>query len=238
MKTIYVIIPAAGRSERMGGDIPKILMNVSGLPVIIRTLKAFDEYDDGEYKMRAVVVTGEALIDDIRTLIARHGILCVEDVIEGGDTRTASVACGVRHLTDKGITDDSIVFIHDGARCMLDAGTIRSCIDALGKCDVCAAAVPAKNTIKITGDMIDGLPVVKSTPDRSHLMEIQTPQCFRFGALTRSYRYASENNITATDDTALAEMLGYRVCLCRGSYSNIKITTPEDIMIAEILTRQ
>jgi len=237
-KTIYVIIPAAGRSERMGGSVPKIMMDLAGIPVIIRTLRAFEDFSYNDYVMRTVVVTGRSLTGGIRALIAEYGITCVEDVIEGGATRTESVGRGVSYLRDLGIGDSSIVFIHDGARCLIDQDTLHSCADALTRCDVCAAAVPAKNTIKITGDTEDGLPVVESTPDRDRLMEIQTPQCFRFNVLSKAYRYAEDNNITATDDTALAELLGYKVCLCRGSYSNIKITTPEDIRIAEALIRQ
>ncbi len=237
-KTVYVIIPAAGRSERMGGSVPKIMMDLAGIPVIIRTLIAFEEYDDADYVMKAVLVTGTTLTGDIRDLIGKYGITCVEDVIEGGATRTESVGRGVSYLRNLGLIDSSIVFIHDGARCLIDQDTLHSCVDALTRCDVCAAAVPAKNTIKITGNTEDGLPVVESTPDRSRLMEIQTPQCFRFNVLSEAYRYAEDNDITATDDTALAELLGYKVCLCKGSYSNIKITTPEDIRIAEALIRQ
>ena len=233
-KTVYVIIPSAGRSVRMGSDIPKILMEIAGVPVIIRTLQAFDRFAEDGILVKAVVVTSSSLIEPIRDLVSQYDVGCVLSVIEGGATRTESVSRGVAAL-ERVCSPEDIVFVHDGARCLVDNDTLTACLDAMDICDVCAAAVPVKSTVKQIEECDKGLPLVVSTPDRSTLMEVQTPQCFHYGIIDRCCRYASENNVTATDDTALAEALGYKVHMCRGSYSNIKITTPEDIKIAEAL---
>ncbi len=235
-KTIYVIIPAAGKSVRMGGPVPKILMKICDVPVIIRTLRAFDK-PAGGYEFKAVVVTGESLISEVEDLVREFGISCVSAIIKGGATRTESVSLGVAHL--KGIcSPDDIVFVHDGARCLIDQATISDCVDSMSVHDVCVASVPVKSTIKITRRADDGEMIVDNTPDRDCLAEVQTPQCFRYGILDECCRYAMENDVTATDDTALAEMLGYEVYLTKGSYFNIKITTTEDIPIAEEIIRQ
>ena len=236
MSTIHVIIPAAGKSVRMGGPVPKILMEVSGVPVIIRTLQAFDK-DWGEYTIRAVVVTGESLIDEVEALIKQYKISCVAAVVKGGDSRTESVALGVKAL-DGICGEDDIVFVHDGARCLVDEDTISDCISTMQKHNVCVASVPVKSTIKTIGITAAGEQKVISTPDRGSLAEVQTPQCFRYGIIKKCCEYAIENDVVATDDTALAEMLGYSVYLTRGSYSNIKITTTEDIPLAEEIIRR
>lgn len=234
-KTVYVIIPAAGKSVRMGGPVPKILMQVAGIPVIIRTLMAFDSCS-GNVEFKAVVVTGESLIDEVKDLVLSNGISCVIDVIKGGSTRTESVSLGVERLKDI-CKDDDVVFVHDGARCLVDEETIMRCAASMNVNDVCVASVPVKSTIKISRTDDRGEKIVSSTPDRDTLYEVQTPQCFRYGIIRECYRYAVSNNVTATDDTQLAEMLGYDVYLTEGSYSNIKITTAEDIPVAEEIIR-
>ena len=231
-KNVYVIIPAAGKSVRMGGPVPKILMEVAGVPVVIRTLQAFEPFN-----MKAVVVTGDTLISEVEELIKKFGITCVVAVIKGGASRTESVACGVEYLKDICSSDD-IVFVHDGARCLVNSTTIQGCMDAMEIHDVCVASVPVKSTIKIAKPGNGGELLVDHTPDRDTLMEVQTPQCFRYGIIRECCEYAISQNVTATDDTALAEMLGYDVFLTKGSYSNIKITTPEDIPVAEEIIRQ
>ena len=237
-KTVYLIIPAAGKSVRMGGTVPKMLMEVSGIPVIIRTLMAFDGYRDKDVVMKAVVVTDSSLIDEIKSLADKHGVKCVEAVIEGGATRTESVGNGVAYLRSSGIPDDALVFVHDGARCLIDDDVIAGCISTMETSKACIAAVKAKNTIKIIKRADDGLPSVVSTPDRDDLVEVQTPQCFRFSLLSECYEYASTHDIAVTDDSSIAELLGYEVKVCKGSYSNIKITTPEDIVIAGSIISQ
>ena len=158
-------------------------------------------------------------------------------MVEGGDTRTKSVGNGVAALKDFSPEDDSAVFIHDAARCLIDTGSIARCFDAVNEDGtlVCVSGVKTKNTIKMVRTGSSESAIVESTPDRDLLYEVQTPQCFKYRVLSDCYSEASAEGYEATDDTALAEHYGYPVKIVEGSYSNIKITTPEDIVIAEAL---
>ena len=222
---IYVIIPAAGSGSRMGKNSNKLFMKIGDKTVIERTLDAFNNYGN----IYAIVVTNEENLEELRRL-QNTKYPFIKSVILGGNSRTESVSKGVDELTniEDGPTADDYVFIHDGARCMITKDVIDNCVEGLADNKVCVAGVQAKNTIKVVHDGI-----VESTPDRSTLYEVQTPQCFHYDVLKKSYDNAKENNIEATDDTALAELLGYKVAIVQGSYSNIKITTPEDIIFAQ-----
>ncbi|MBR2523414.1 MAG: 2-C-methyl-D-erythritol 4-phosphate cytidylyltransferase [Clostridiales bacterium] len=236
---IHVIIPAAGKGERMGGDIPKVLLKIDGIPVVIRTLQAFDRMAmETGVSVSSVVVASPGLIPVISSLAEEYGITTLSGVIEGGATRTGSVYNGVRYLELSGIEPDSYVFVHDGARCLVDMDTLTCCLEGVRSHEVCVASVPVKNTLKICQKDADGSMKVVSTPDRDNIREVQTPQCFRADVIIKSYENAIKNGITATDDTALAEILGYEVFLTEGSYSNIKITTQEDIPLAEEIIRR
>lgn len=231
MSGIYVIIPAAGKGERMGPNSNKLFMNVAGIPVITRTLKAFQNYmDETGIDVHAVVVTNEENIVPIMELTDTNNLTCVEAVTLGGASRTISVYNGLTHLTSlpNPPTDDDIVFIHDGARCLVTNEVLENCRLMMDKHDVCVSGTAVKNTVK---KVVDG--IIIETLDRSALMEVQTPQSFKYKVLKDSYENAITNNIEATDDTALAEILGYKVAIAKGSYKNIKITTVEDILIAE-----
>lgn len=222
---IYVIIPAAGSGSRMGKNSNKLFMEVAGIPVIERTLKTFMDYGN----THCIVVTNEENINAMKEL-QETKYPCIKKVVLGGNSRTESVNNGVQALSSLECPPDAndYVLIHDGARCMLKANVINNCCEGLKNNDVCVAGVPTKNTIKIVKNGI-----VESTPDRSTLYEVQTPQCFKYDVLKKSYDNATANGIEATDDTALAEILGYKVAIVEGSYSNIKITTPEDIDFAQ-----
>lgn len=235
-KTIYVIIPAAGKGLRMGGPVPKLLLEVAGIPVIARTLMAFDRSETAEYKM--VIVTSSELRPTIKDLVEKYSITSVIGYAEGGATRTDSVSSGVRFLEENGVSGEDIVFVHDGARCLVDEDILGASAKSMSSYDVSVASIPVKNTLKITEVNANDDLVVKSTPDRDTIREVQTPQCFKFEVLKKCYGYAAEKGISATDDTALAEMLGIPVCITEGSYSNIKITTAEDIPVAEEIIRR
>lgn len=227
---LYVIIPAAGSGSRMGKNSNKLFMEVAGKTVIERTLDAFNTFGDTQ----CIVVTNQENVSALTELQNRK-YPCVKLVTLGGNSRTESVYKGVQaleRLENKPSADD-YVFIHDGARCMVTHETLKQCCQGLITNDVCVAGVPTKNTIKVVHDG-----VVDSTPDRSTLYEVQTPQCFKYHVLKEAYDNAFAKGIEATDDTALAELLGYKVAIAEGSYSNIKITTPEDIAFAEGLLSQ
>ena len=132
---------------------------------------------------------------------------------------------------------DDIVLVHDGARCLVTAEEITACIDGLKDHAVCASAVPVKNTLKEVDILPSGEVKVTSTPDRSKFYEILTPQGFKFKDIETCYMKAADDGISATDDTALATIYGLDVYLTKGLYSNLKITTPEDIAIASEIVR-
>lgn len=229
-KRLYVIIPAAGSSTRMGQN--KLFLKIGGMTVIARTLSAFKELGEEGVHISAILVTNEAGKDLLEDEVAAGGFGFVEKIVSGGASRTESVYNGVVALSSLDVppSPDDAVFIHDGARPLVDTDILKDGLARLETCDVCVAGVPLKNTVKeVSGD------IVTNTPDRSSLVEVQTPQCFKYDVLKRSYENAFANGIEATDDTALAELLGYNVFISKGSYRNIKITTPEDIRIAEAL---
>ncbi len=278
LKRIFVIIPAAGLGTRMNSDTNKQFIEIDGVPVIERTLSIFNKFSEELLKssnitVNIVVVTNEDFVFRIKKLCHYKNFDCVKSVIKGGDTRLESVWNGIEALDELPFppSDEDVVFIHDGARCLVDQDILERCLEGAMKYDVLAAAVPVKSTIKqtipeakpaaehapvlgiklppilstsnlfsnATKEPVVNEPEVKKTPDRNELMEVQTPQVFRYNKLLKSYVNAIKKNIEATDDTSLAEAMNYKVNLVEGSYSNIKITTPEDIAFAEgILKRQ
>lgn len=272
IKRVLVIIPAAGLGTRMNSDVNKQFMEIDGVPVIVRTLIAFQEFarnlSQSQIILKAIVVTNKESVFKINSFIRYYNFDYIFNVVEGGDSRMESVWNGIEALDDLPFApnDEDIIFIHDGARCLVEQDVLERCLDGALKYDVCAAAVPVKSTIKMTEhlsipkletkDLYEDLPPilrnslsssrrdtapveVDNTPNRDDLMEVQTPQVFRYKKLVSSYVNAIKKDIQATDDTQLAEAMNYKVNLVEGSYSNIKITTPEDIAQAEgLLKRQ
>ena len=238
---LYLVIPAAGIGSRMGMSDSKQFLEIGGIPVLARTLLSFSEFSaQTGVNLHAVIVTGEENISRVKELTAQFRIDFVEKIVEGGATRQDSVACGTAALSDlpRVPKNTDIVFIHDGARCMVDLETISACYSGGMVYDVCVAATPCKNTIKMARPSSGDAPaVVDHTLDRSMLYEVQTPQVFRYETLLEVSRKAKEKGITATDDTALAEALGIPVRLIPCSYGNIKITTPEDAVLAESMIK-
>ena len=238
---LYVIFPAAGSGSRMHSHKNKLLMEVDGIAVIDRTLSAFKKFaDEKDIDLYCVLVVSPGKIAEWEEYLDGKNyssIICA--ITEGGDTRTKSVGNGVAVLEDFSPDDNDAVFIHDAARCLIDTDSISRCFDAICNDDicVCVSGVKTKNTIKMVKTGTNESPLVESTPDRNLLYEVQTPQCFKYGVLTECYFEASAEGYEATDDTALAEHYGYDVRIVEGSYANIKITTPEDIAIAEALLK-
>ena len=234
----YFLIPAAGSGTRMGAGQPKLMRNVEGSPVILRTIGAIAEvcrnrYADLEYKI--VIVTTQDLIGLLKAMCTEYFSDINITFTLGGNTRTESVSLGLNMIGDA--DDDDLVLVHDGARCLVTYDEITACIDGLKKHAVCASAVPVKNTLKEVEITSSGEVKVIDTPDRSKFYEILTPQGFKFKDIETCYMKAMDDGITATDDTALATTYGLEVYLTKGLYSNLKITTPEDIAIASEIVR-
>lgn len=232
----FFVIPAAGSGKRMGGDIPKIILPIGGIPVIVRTLTAISAFADlhAGLNVHCILVTTEELMPKLEQMCKASFPDMDVTYTLGGASRTESVYNGIKAI--EGASDTDAVLIHDGARCLVTAADIDAVFEGLKDHAVSCTATPVKDTLKKV-NVRDGDVIVESTPVREDFYAVQTPQGFRYKELVQCYEHAAANNITATDDTALAEELGIEVFLAKGSYSNIKITTPEDIAVAYEIIR-
>lgn len=224
---VSVVITAAGKGTRMGMSRNKQYIDILGKPVLARTITAFESCD----KIDEIIVTvNEADIDYCKScVINKYGFNKVKAIVAGADTRQRSVYNGLKSVSQ----NCEIVLIHDGARPFIDTACIEKCISEARLNGAVCAAVPVKDTIKQTD--ADGF--VDKTVDRSSLWSIQTPQTFEYALIMQAHERAEEDGFTGTDDAMLAERLGRKVRLVMGSYYNIKITTREDIAIAEAICR-
>lgn len=222
------IVLSAGAGSRMHSQIPKQYMDLCGYPVIYYSLKAFEESEVDEI----VLVAGKQDVEFCRQqIVDKYNFSKVRAVVAGGGERCFSVYEGL-----KAASGSDYVLIHDGARPMLSVASIRLSMETVAVEKACVLAVPAKDTIKVADG--DGYSV--STPDRSRLWAVQTPQSFSTDLLEEAYRrfFVARDNgqelLTVTDDAMLVEqMTGHKVRLIAGNYTNLKITTPEDLLIAE-----
>ncbi len=219
---VSVIVVCGGSSSRMGG-IDKMMTVVKGIPICVRSIMAFQNCDKVS---DIVVVTKAESILKMQQLCGTFKLTKVTDIVEGGDCRQRSVANGLVQLAD----DTGIVLIHDGARPFVTEDCIQRVIDGVKRFSAVTCAVPLKDTVKSV--RTDGL--VTATPDRSTLQAVQTPQGFRLNL----YKTAVEGIINDlekfTDDCSIVESQGYPVYTVLGNYKNIKITTAEDLKIAEV----
>ena len=213
------VIVAAGNATRMGG-IDKAMTELSGIPVLQRSVKAFQECDAIR---EIVVVTREDLLVKVMGLCKDYDK--VKAVVVGGKDRPESVSNGLNALSDK----VKLAAIHDGARPLVSFEVIDRTVRAANSYGAAAPAIPVKDTIKNTSG---GLAV--STPDRSALRAVQTPQVFDFDLLRGALKQAQKEQLAITDDCSAVEHLGFKIKLVEGDERNIKITTPLDLKIAEL----
>lgn len=217
----FAIILAGGSGSRMGAGCNKVLLEVGGRSVIRRSADAFAPLMDG-----LVVVTRPE--DRAAIEAALDGVACAKVLFaDGGVDRQASVWNGLCALP-AGCTK---VLVHDGARCLVDEGTIRRAMDAVDEGGTGVAAVPAVDTIKV----VDDRQLVVDTPDRAALRVVQTPQGFTRDILMAAHEHARADEFRGTDDASLVEHLGLPVRLTLGARTNIKLTTPEDLNMAEAI---
>lgn len=216
--TCTAIVPAAGRSNRMGED--KVLLPLGEVPVLLRTLRILE---DCSYITEIIVATREDLIVPVAQLCKDAALGKVRKVVLGGESRTASVLAGLREAAP----DTMMVAIHDAARPLVTQEIVEETILKAAQCGAAAPAVPVKDTIK---QAVHG--VVTATPERSELFAVQTPQVFEHGLILGALEKAVSDGAELTDDCAAVERLGMSVCLTGGSYENIKLTTPTDLLVA------
>lgn len=219
-----VIIVSAGSSSRMNG-VDKQLAGICGIPVVVRSMLAFEKC---ESVLEIIVVTKEESIQIIKDLAAEYNISKLAAVTAGGKTRQESVINGVRKISEK----TQMIAVHDGARPLVAPENIEKTIADARVFNGAVLGVPVKDTIKTVSD---GL--ITDTPPRSSLYITQTPQVFKRSVYMRGIEFAMRNYLDFTDDCQLAEAIGVKVCMTTGDYKNIKITTPEDIAIAEAILR-
>ena len=216
------IIVAAGSARRMEG-IDKMLAPLGEFPVLVHTLSAFQDCDLVD---EIVVVTREDLLVEVSQLCKAFALDKVSKVVVGGKERINSVLCGLREVRQ----DAELIAIQDGALPFLTQEVLGEVLEKAEATGAAAPAIPVTDTIK---RVENGLAV--ETPDRSSLFAVQTPQVFEAGLIRAAVEKAVEEGVTLTDDCAAVERLGVPVALTRGSYGNIKITTPEDLAVAEAL---
>ena len=223
------IVLAAGRGTRMGTKIQKQYLDLGGKPVLYYSLKAFE---DSELIDEILLMTGPEEVEYCRKeIIEKYQFKKVTKVLTGGAERYLSVWNGIQETADRGY-----LFIHDGARPFVDEKMIRRVYQQVLEHRACVVGMPVKDTIKIA----DSQEFVESTPDRSNLWMIQTPQAFAYEIVKDAYTMLlRESYINVTDDAMVVEqMLHYPIRLVQGNYENIKITTPEDLEVAEVYLRR
>ena len=236
-KRCTAIVLAAGQGSRMGTKVQKQYLEIEGKPVLYYYLAVFESsniIDD------IILVVGEGQIEYCKKeIVEKYRFSKVVEIVTGGKERYESVYCALLIMDKIGKKDEGengYVFIHDGARPFVNEEIIERTYHAVMEHQACVAGMPTKDTIKVVGQ--DGF--AKETPDRNTLWLIQTPQVFESALIKKAYfRLMEEKNIQVTDDAMVVEkILGVPVKLVEGSYENIKITTPEDLPVAEIFVKQ
>ena len=202
---LTVIVPAAGAGRRMGLGKNKAFVTVGGMPLLVLCLKMLAE----TRMVRRIIV------------VVRNWEIAETE----GKERQDSVANGLALITD----ESGYVAVHDGARPFAGTDVFSRTFAKAKECGAAIAAVPLKDTVKI----VDTRGFVVSTPDRSSLCAVQTPQIFEIHVLRKGYECLKEHPFAVTDDASLVEASGHPVAVAEGSYENIKVTTPEDILLAE-----
>lgn len=221
-KQISVIIVAAGSSNRMGMNTNKIFLDLCGRSVIERTISAFTDIPE---IFEIILVTKKEFFDDFKNIIRRY-FLNIK-LVEGGSSREESTYNGLLEVSD----DSDFVICHDGARPLVSRQNIVNVINELDNYKAVITGVRVKDTIKYISSDLE----VISTPDRRLLYNIQTPQAFEKEIILEGYKKFFEKSNFITDDSSIIEKLGVRIKLVEGEYSNIKITTIEDILYAKVL---
>lgn len=222
---ISAIILAGGKGKRMNSKVSKQFIEIKGKPIIYYTIKKFNENKNID---NIVVVLPQDEVDYFKENVLKKYTLKVDKIVIGGAERQDSVYNGLKSLEQDSV---DIVLIHDGARPFISDRIIEEGINYASVYGASAPGVMPKDTIKIKSE--EGFSI--NTPKRETLMAIQTPQVFKFNEILRCHEKIKEDKILVTDDTMVVEQYGYNVYLYEGEYTNIKITTPEDLILGEKL---
>ncbi len=227
MVKAVAVVPAAGYGSRMKTEIKKQYLSLDGVPVLGHVLKVMDA---APVIQSIVIITGPGEEEYCRlAIVDKLGINKVTAIVPGGKERQDSVYNGLLALSP----DTGIVLVHDGARPLLRPEGLEEVVTAAVKYGAATLAVPVKDTVKLAGE--DGF--VSRTLPRERLWLTQTPQAFRYDIILSAHHKAREGGFTGTDDAGLVEHLGLPVKIVPGAYENIKITTPEDLIVASALIK-
>lgn len=225
MKAAAVIV-AGGKGLRMGSSVPKQMMPVNGKPIILRTLEPFIRCPE---IAEIVIVASPSIIADFTALLDNEDIEAPVIVVSGGSERQQSVMNGLAAVSE----DIDVVAIHDAVRPFITAALISECVHTAHEKGAATVMRRCKETVKAVEDGC-----IVETVDRSRLWVAQTPQAFRRKLILESHRKAAADGFVATDDCMVVEYCGHTVRVIEGNDSNIKITTPTDLLIAEEILRQ
>ena len=221
--TAVAVIVAAGSGKRMNADTNKQFIMLDGIPILAHTLRQFQSSESID---EIIIVTRSEDIITVADIVREFGITKAKNIIPGGKERSDSVMCGLS-LVD----DEKIVAIHDGARPFISTDKIDELVSLAPRYGAVSVGVVPKDTVK----MVDEASRITHTPDRSMLRLIQTPQVFSAGLIKKAYSNAEKDGFKGTDDCSVAEYAQIPVQLIDGDYTNIKITTPEDLPLAEAI---
>ncbi len=223
--SLGIVIVSAGKGSRMGTLESKQYLLLQDKPIMIHTLEVFNSMP---LVKEIVLVTGQDDMERVQEWVREYKMDKVIKVIPGGSERQHSVYKGLLEIQTEW------VMIHDGVRPFVDQVDIEACYQMAIRTGAAVLAVPVKDTIK----QIDESGIIVATPDRQSLWAIQTPQTFRVSDLLRSHQEAQRSGLVGTDDSMLVEKMGIPVAVVKGSYSNIKITTPDDLEYAAFIKRR
>lgn len=232
-KHCTAVVLAAGQGKRMGTPVQKQYIELRGNPLICYTLAVFQESDIID---DVVLVVGEGQEDYVYDQIVRkYHFYKVKAIVKGGEERYASVWNGLKVIKNgavPGVYPNGYIFIHDGARPFIDEGILERAYEAVTRFGACVAGMPSKDTVKL----VDQNGFARVTPRRKDVWAVQTPQVFDSSLIIEAYSaLMEEEDIQVTDDAMVIEQMSdIPVKLFEGSYENIKITTPEDLEIAEV----
>lgn len=217
----YVIIVAGGKGLRMGGEIPKQFLPIGGKPVLMRTMERFHEYDPA---LKIILVLPKDQQEFWQELCRKHDFKIMHQIANGGETRFQSSKNGLALIPDE---DEGMVAIHDGVRPFVSTDVIERCFDAARDDFAAIPVVPVTDTLRYI-DRGHGHNVL-----RDHFRSVQTPQCFDISLAKQAFDQPYRE--TFTDDASVIESLGCQVTMVEGNRQNLKLTTPFDMMIAELL---
>jgi 2-C-methyl-D-erythritol 4-phosphate cytidylyltransferase len=230
--SVVAVVLAGGVGTRMGGELPKQLIELAGRPILLHSVEAFEAAPEVD---EILVLMAPTHLQQVRDLLAAAAVGKVSHVAAGGATRTESTRLALGLLDGR----DGIVLFHDAARPLVTPGLIGSCVRALRTADAVTAAVASVDTVASVASGADGL-VVTGIADRASLRRVQTPQGFRLSTIRRAFAVAdADPGFVATDDTSvvLRALPDVAVHVVEGDESNIKITTPADLALAETILR-